>query len=298
MTLQQLIYFKEVADTLHFTKAAQNLYVTQSALSYAISALERELEVPLFVRESGKRVELTSFGRAMLPLTDRTLICIDDIENTIREMRNPMSGVVNIAYSYMNGWKFIPGMLGSFMRDNSSEEISLNFEINHKVARFEEEVVLGNIDLAFSCMSEMEGLKIVPVVRQELFVVLPRYHPLSDRSSITIDDIRDESLIGHHQGRNLDKWINEMYRVSGLKPNTSQYADDWTVQASLVALNKGIAILPRLPIEQDVVKMIPLDDPMNIRNVYMMWAENRKLPPAVECVRDYCLEYCKNLPLI
>lgn len=89
-----------------------------------------------------------------------------------------------------------------------------------------------------------------------------------------------------------------MYRLRGLKPNTAEYADDWTVQASLVALDKGIAILPRLPLEQDVVKMIPLDDPMNIRNVYMMWAKNRKLPPAVECVRDYCLEYCKSLALI
>lgn len=298
MTLQQLIYFKEVAETLHFTKAAQNLYVTQSALSYAIGALERELAVPLFVRESGKRVELTSFGVTLLPMADRALGCIDEIEDTIQKMRNPMSGIVNIAYSYMNGWKFIPGMLGSFTRDNSSREISLSFEINHHAAHFEEDVVLGNIDLAFSCMSELDGLTTVPIVQQRLYVMLPCNHPLSDRESIRIDDILDETLVGHHQGRNLDRWINELYRVRGHKPNTLLYPDDWTVQVSLVALSKGIAILPELPIERNAVKIIPLDDPMSTRSVYMMWAKNRKLPPAVACVRDYCLEYCKNLPLI
>ena len=55
MTIQQLIYFREVANTLHFTKAAQRLYVTTSALSYAISSLERELGVPLFCEGNGKK---------------------------------------------------------------------------------------------------------------------------------------------------------------------------------------------------------------------------------------------------
>ena len=55
MTLQQLIYFREVADTRNFTKASKNLNVTQSALSYSIISLERELELPLFIRSCGRK---------------------------------------------------------------------------------------------------------------------------------------------------------------------------------------------------------------------------------------------------
>ena len=68
MTLQQLIYFREVADTRNFTKASKNLNVTQSALSYSIISLERELELPLFIRSCGRKIELTSYGSVLLPM--------------------------------------------------------------------------------------------------------------------------------------------------------------------------------------------------------------------------------------
>lgn len=298
MTLQQLIYFREVAETLHFTKAAQNLYITQSALSYAIAALETELSVPLFIRENGKNIRLTSFGNVLLPLAEKTIDGFRDIEETIRMLRNPLSGVVSIAYSFINCNRFIPKMFSAFSTLPQFEELSVNFEINHKRIHFENDVVLGNIDLAFSCTKFTEGLEVMPFAKQELFVMLPPQHPFASRDKLTVEDISSEILIGYDQGRNLDTWIQKMFAAHGLKPNYEKYSLDWVEQLSQVSLGKGLAILPTLPFEPELVAKVPLDDEMHIRDIYMMWAANRKLPPAVEYVRDCCLNFFDKPPLV
>lgn len=298
MTLQQLRYFAEVARTLHFTRAAQNLYITPSALSVSVSSLEHELKVPLFLRENGRNVVLTRYGEALLPMAEDAIKCFENIETSMHDMRDPLSGVVNISYSYLNGYRFVPKMFSKFREENGFRDISLNFEINHTITHFEDDVAAGNLDLAFSCTPHTEGLTVVPFARQELYVMLSVHHPLADRESLTIDDIAGETLIGYDQNRNLDRRINEMFRVCGLKPNIENYQIDWFVQLSLVALGKGIAILPTLPFENDLIRAVRLDHPLHIRDVYMMWASSGKLPPVVEYVRDYCLNFFSEPPLI
>ena len=298
MTLQQLIYFTEVAETLHFTKAAQKLYITQSALSYAISALEHELNVPLFIRESGKSIGLTSFGRELLPMAKEVIGSIDAITERMNSLRNPMSGVVTVAYSYINGNRFIPKMFGSFASLPQFRDIAINFEVNHQRVHFENDVALGNIDLAFSCTKYTEGLEVVPIAKQQLYVMLPPYHPLASKKTIQIEEISSEVMIGYDQNRNLDKWINEMFPQHGLRPNIDSYSTDWMEQLSQVSLGKGIAILPLLHFDPEILRAIPLEDEMQQREIYMMWAANRKLPPAVEYVRDCCLHYYDTLPLV
>lgn len=298
MTLQQLNYFVEVAETLHFTRAAQKLYITQSTLSYAISSLEHELNVPLFVRESGKRIALTSFGAELLPMAKAVLNGIDDIEERMRELRNPMGGIVNVAYSYINCNRFVPKMFSSFARLPQFKDIAINFEVNHQRVHFEEAVVRGTVDLAFSCTQDTEGLEVRQFAKQQLYVMLPAYHPLAERASLRVEDIAGEVMIGYDRNRNLDKWINDMFRSHGLRPNIDRYAADWVEQLSQISLGKGIAILPMLRFEPGTICAVPLDDEMHVRDVYIMWSADRQLPPAVEYVRDCCLKFYDKPPLV
>ena len=82
MTYQQLVCFIEVKKTLNFTKAAQNLHVTQSALSYSIVSLEKDLGVPLFVRQSGQGIRLTSYGRSLYPMAEATAVAESKADKT------------------------------------------------------------------------------------------------------------------------------------------------------------------------------------------------------------------------
>ena len=291
MTLQQLIYFREVADTRNFTKASKNLNVTQSALSYSIISLERELELPLFIRSCGRKIELTSYGSVLLPMAEQAISSMEKIEETMRRIRDPHAGVVNIAFSYVNGWRFVPQMLRAFREEAPEDSISVQLNVNHTRNNFEEDVLKGSVDIAFSCLAQMEGLTTVPFAQQQLYAALPPGHPLAERESLTVSEIADEQLVGYHRGRNLDQWISQMFEKEGLRPNTIEYTDDWSAQITKVSVGEGISVMQKVPAAEDSVVFVPLRGDLSQRTVYMMWASDRKLSDAAEFARDYFLDY-------
>ncbi len=294
MTLQQIVYFVEVARTQHFTKAAQNLYVSQSSLSHSIQLLEKELEVPLFVRKSGKKVVMTEYADAFLPYCERILLEIDNSKQEIERMRNPMSGTVSVGYSYVNCATLVPDLFNQFYLDNDYEDITVEFFINHERIRLEEQAAQGKLDLVFSCTPGWDGLESVVVDRQDLVVMLPINHPLAQEKSVTVEQIKDEPIICYYHGWNLSNKVEEIFRESGYRPNFTHFTIDWSAQVAMVSLGLGIMISPRLPVDPHLVSVVELDHPLRSRDVYMLWPENRKLSPAAEYVRKYCLDYFRR----
>lgn len=291
MTLQQLIYFREVAKQRHFTRAADSLFVSQSSLSHAIRLLEEELGVPLFLRQSGKSVELTTYGETLLPSVDRIMAEIDRAKAEIDQLRDPDGGIVNIVYSYINGYNLIPRMLKAFRDDPRSAGIEVHVEINHGPRYFEKEMDTGKIDLTFSAGAHFEGLSSIPIAYQKLFVMAPADTPLAKLDSVTLEDLESQPQLMYTQGRHLHHWVQRMYDASGLTMNPLEFFEDWSALMAAVALGQGCVICPELPVDLSLVKVIPLDHPMNTRYIYMHWQEGVKLPRAVETFRNFCIEY-------
>ena len=291
MTLRQLKYFIEVSNTHNFTQASQNLYVSQPSLSHSIHILEQELNIPLFIRSSGKKVTLTNYGKAFLPYCEKIMTILDDGQNMLNQMRNPMHGVVNIAYSYINGTPLIPNMFNSFYEENSYDEIAIEFTVNHQRAVFEKDVLSGKVDLAFACTKSFEGLETKPIAKQELVVMLPKNHPLANEKKLSLNDIKDESIIWYYKDSNLYKWMNSMFQMNDLKLDINTNCTDWSSQISYVSLGLGISISPRLPVDLNLISIVELDHPMNQRFVYLLWAKERELSKAAEYVRQFCIKY-------
>lgn len=291
MTLQQLIYFREVARERHFTRAADNLFVAQSSLSHAIRLLEEELGVPLLLRQSGKSVELTPYGEALLPSVDKILGEIERVKSTIESLRDPAGGIVNIVYSYLNGQTLVPWMLKAFRNDPRSAGIEVNVEINHGPRYFEREMGEQKIDLTFSAGSKFEGLTSVPIAEQKLYVMLPADDPLAACGAVTLEQLENYPILMYTQGRHLYRWTEKMYEYSGLALNVRDVIEDWSALLNAVALGEGVVICPTLPVDERLVKVMPLDHPMNVRYIYMHYRSDVKLPRAVETLRDFAIEY-------
>lgn len=291
MTLQQLIYFREVARERHFTRAADNLFVAQSSLSHAIRLLEEELGVPLLLRQSGKSVELTPYGEALLPSVDRIMAEIDRAKNAIDQLRDPSGGIVNVVYSYINGYNLIPRMLKAFREDPRSTGIEVHVEINHGPRYFEKEMDTGKVDVTFSAGAHFEGLSSVPVAEQKLFACVPADHPLAQQDSVTLEELADQHLLMYTQGRHLHHWVQRMFEYSGLTLSPGEFFEDWSELIGAVALGEGIVICPRLPMDDELVRVVKLEHPMSIRYIYMHCQDGVKLPKAVETFRDFCIEY-------
>ena len=105
MTLQQIKYFIEVAQEKSFSQAADNLFVAQSGLSRAISNLEQELGVSLFVRGGNKKIFLTSYGESFLEYAKSAVETLDRAVAAIDKMRAPSAlwGEVRLGYAYLTG---------------------------------------------------------------------------------------------------------------------------------------------------------------------------------------------------
>lgn len=290
MTLQQLEYFLAIAREQHITRAAEKIYASQSTLSRAIQELEYELKVPLFLR-SGRKVELTSYGLAFMPFAQGAIDQLRLGRETIRTMSDPQSGVVNVSYAYINGFSIGPEVFNSFKTAHPDLDITIQFNISHVCRMTEDELSMGRTDLVFTNGLVGASVTGVPITKQELFIMLPVGHPLAKRSSLRLEDVEDEPLIAYGNGRFLSKWIEQMYQYSNIKPNYSESCPEWTAQLLQVELGQGMAILPRVAVNTDRIAVVPIDHPMNKRDIYLLWASNRDLPPAVKVVRDYCLDY-------
>lgn len=294
MTIQQLSCFIEAAYVQNFTKAAERLFVSQSTLSSSILSLERELDAALFFRNNGRSVTLTPFGEKLLPYAKNVLGGMDDISRLAAEEHDPLSGVVSIAYSYINGYELIPETFRDFTHEPQNESIVLNFDVTHNTRPTEERIISGEIDLAFNCTTGVEGVSTFPFAKQQLYVFVPAEHPLAGRASLSIPDIKDEPFINYHPASGLRQQILRMFSSRGLKWNEAQLYDDWASQMASISLGFGIGISPILPVDSKLIRIIPLDDPLAVRTVYMLWATERKLPAAVKHVRQYCMDQSKR----
>ena len=295
MTLRQLIYFQEVARCRHFTKAANNLYTSQSALSHAIMELEDELGVELFIRSNGKKVEISSYGIEFLKHVQKILKDIDSATDAIQEMRAPTSGVVNVAYSFVNGYQLIPRAILALQEDEIGKNIITRETINHGERDIEGELRDGSLDIAFTAASHFLNLRSEPIYIQTLHVMIPRSNPLSAKDSVTLKDLADESIIIYNKGRHMHRWILTMFETEGIMPNIEMFCDDWAVQMTEVALGKGIAITQPLPYDAELVTAVKLDHPMNRRCLYMHWAEGNIQKPAVRYAVDFYRNYFRKL---
>ena len=289
MTLQQLKYFIEISNTQKFTSAAQNLYVAQSSLSYAIHELEYELGVPLFARNLKKPVTLTEYGERFLPYAQNILNLIEEGAEELKSMNDPLSGTVKMGFFYCVANSEIPHIFRRFYDDNPDCNIFLDFDVNQGSGSIDDQLLLGKYDLIIATSESIKDCECEKIGQQKLKLIVANNNPLSQKEKVTLSDIEGESLLGINPNSNLDRWIREMYNHDGLKTDIT-YCPDWITQFGYVAMNYGVAVSPSMPMYKDYTVELELDHPMIWRDLHLFWPKNRKLTRATEFVRDYIIK--------
>lgn len=191
MELRQLKYFVKTAETLNFSEAARQLFVTQSTLSQQIRQLEQELGVELFLRDSHS-VRLTESGEHLLPGARRTLQEADSCFAQVSDLKQMLTGVLNIGITY----SFAP-VLAESVREFTRQYpgVKLNIvcrnmtEILDLLKRREVDFVL-----CFKPSVLDDDIESHTLFDTHLAVIVGRGHPLADRMSLTPEDLRPYAL--------------------------------------------------------------------------------------------------------
>lgn len=287
MNIRQLEYFISVAESLSFTKTAEKFYISQTAITQQIKALEDQLQVTLLTR-SKRQVKLTPAGNVFLNEARNIIKNIDDAVYRTQQVGNGFSGTLNLGI--MIGYE--KNKLPQYLKEFSNTYPNVSIDIHRDGETELLELVKNNVvDLAFVINPEDQPLnefKYKSVEMNSLIALLPIDHPLSNKSSIDLAELQHENFIfvketGDKYGQK--SMIQNRYREAGFVPNVVQRSNDISTILLMVASHMGISILPsfcvaRAMLESNVA-VVPIDEDKKRIEVVAAWNKSN-FNPALE----------------
>src|SRR5918992_4520164 len=198
MELSQLRTFREVAETLSFTRASQKLNLTQSAVSHQIKSLERELGEPLFIRAK-RGVRLSDAGQLALSYVERIIGEADALRERMRGDDHEPRGRVRAAAATQAFVHLFARLFESFMRDH--DRIELSFRTTVSTEQTVADILNGAADVGFASLPVYSpALQVTELFEDELGLVVAPHHKLAAAGEVDVDDMRRARFILFEQG--------------------------------------------------------------------------------------------------
>ena len=277
MEIRNLEYFLEVVRTKSFTKAAQNLFITQPTISRMIKNLEDELEVVLFER-LGKGVELTDAGRTILFQAQNIVSSVHSLSDELADVMQLKKGQIKIGLPPMIGANFFPQVIGQFNKTYPNIKVQL-WESGAK--RAEDDVANGNLEIGVTLLPVQEDVfQWFSFVQDKLSVVVHPSHRLAGKTSVSLLELASEEFILFNEDFLLhDRIINECVRV-GFQPQVVYESSQWDFISEMVAADLGVALLPGTicnQLDKQRLSVLPLVQPEIPWHLAVIWRKNRYL---------------------
>nr|WP_320025071.1 LysR family transcriptional regulator [uncultured Acetobacterium sp.] len=259
MDYQQLKYFQKLADIGNYTKAADELDLSQSALSRSILKLEEEIGAPLFQRKS-RGALLNRYGQIFLQSVNKAIGEIDEAKQAITNLVDPTQGSISLGFIQPLGSSYIPDLISAFQKENPGIKFQLNQDNTRNILNGVES---GEIDVGFCSPPEARaGISTLHIMDQELFLIVPKSHPLSNRKKIDLDELAGDSFILFKPESSLNDVIAKLFQDAGFRPMMSFEVYDERTVAGLVGANLGVALIPFFPgLDKQKVSQIPVGKP-------------------------------------
>lgn len=277
MDIQHLQYFVAVATHGNFTKAAQQLYVTQPTISKMVKSIEEELGVTLFDR-SGKQVKLTDAGKVLLGQAQNIIKSFENLSSELDDLMELKTGSIKIGLPPMTGSRFFPRVIQEFHKQYPRINVQL-FEDGAK--KIETDVGNGILDLGVVVLpTKDEIFHTFSFVNEQLMLLTHPNNPLSKKEVACLKDLEHEDFILFRKDFALhDRIITECVRT-GFQPHIIYESSQWDFISEMVAANLGIALLPETvcrQLDQSRVSIIPLIDPIIPWELGIIWRKDRYL---------------------
>lgn len=285
MDYHQLKYFQMLADIGNYTKAADALVLSQSALSRSIIRLEEEVGVPLFQRKS-RGVVLNRYGKIFLKSVNRALSEIDEARQEIANQVDPTQGTISLGFIQPLGSSYIPDLISAFQSENPGIKFQLNQDTTRNILTWIES---GEIDVGFCSPSEEnDGFSALHIMDQELFLAVPKSHPLSGRKQIDLNEVAGDSFILFKPESALHDVIDKLFQDVGFHPMMSFEVYDERTVAGLVGANLGVALIPLFPgVDTEKISQIPVGIPHCSVSNQMVYRKDGYISPVFEKFKTY-----------
>ncbi|OGI58524.1 MAG: transcriptional regulator [Candidatus Muproteobacteria bacterium RIFCSPHIGHO2_01_FULL_61_200] len=280
LTLRQLKVFESVARHLNYTRAAEELFLTQPAVSMQVKQLEESLGVALF-EQLGKRT-----------ITQQ----LDELEAVLNRIKGLSGGRLRISVATTANY-FIPTLLGTFSRRYPDVTVSLDVTNRETLLR---QLVENTVDLVIMGQPPAElDAEAQAFMENPLVVVAPPNHPLAREKKIPLARLQEETFLVRESGSGTRIAMERFFAERGMRLKTgmevgSNEAIKQSVQAGL-----GLGLLSRATIEQELTlkRLVVLDvaDFPIMRHWYVVHRRGKRLSAVAEAFKDFMLKEARAL---
>ena len=244
--LQSLV--KLIDCNFSVSRAAEELFVVQSAVSQHLKKLEDELEAELFIRRGKRLIGLTEIGEQVANHARATLASVSSIHAIGQEHINQDSGTLRIGCTHTQARYVLPPVIKAFNSAYSRVEVQIHQGNPRQLVEWASN---DEVDLSI-CTEELAGsrqLSNIPCYRWNRSLITPPGHPLLERKSISLEDLCDYPLVTYVYGFTGRQNFSETFNSAGLQPHVVLSAADTDIIKTYVAEQMGIGIIASMALE-------------------------------------------------
>lgn len=287
MDLLQLKYFQVTSKHENITRAADELFISQPALSKMIRNLEQELGVKLFDR-IGKHIVLNQFGKKFLRRVNQSLSALDQGIAEIREMKQDQIEIITLYVA-----------VGSMLLPRLVQEFRIDFpNIRFNLTQHQIQVRRGQA-YAFAITSEkMEGHQHIVLLEEEIMLGIPKAHPLSAMDQVALNDLEHEKFVSLTTGNSLRKTTDQFFANLKYEPDIVFESDDPATVRGLIQSGLGISFIPSVLWRQSVtdeITLLHISEPVCTRTIYLSWPDGVRFTDIERAFLDFIIKFFQEL---
>lgn len=293
MELDQLRYFLRVAERGNFTRAAEDLAISQPALSRSIQKLEDELGQPVFERKS-RSVSLTEAGTLLQSRAQQVLTILEDTKAEITD--DGESGRVRVGAIPTIAPFFLPELLREFSKDFPKATLIVQELTTDALLKA---CTQGEVDLAILALPiPAKYLEVQELFEEELLLVLPPEHPLVEKDKIRLTDVEPCPFVLLDEAHCLTDNIVSFCRQRSIQPVAVERTSQLAMVQELVSLSHGVSMIPAMAqqIDQSDRRIYrSLSGKKPTRKIAAVWNPYRFQSRLLQAFREHLLHYSRRL---
>ena len=266
LNFNQLRIFYHAAKNLNFTAAANELFITQPAVTFQVKSFEEYCNLKLF-KKKGRRVHLTDEGKALYEFAEKIFRFEKEIENAIDEMRELKRGILRLGTTKAYARYFMPLMITTFHKNFPNIKIQLNegssAEMIYSLADFKIEVAV------IAKAVEHPEVNFIPFSKEEMALILAPDHPLAQKKAISFKELEQEPFIMKENGSGTRKLVEEIFAKENCSPNILMETSNTEFIKQLVQRGEGVSFLVREAVASELEDKSLIEMPLKGRKFFL-----------------------------
>lgn len=294
-TFRQLQIFESVARLLSFSRASDELHLTQPAVSMQIKQLEDIVAIPLF-EQIGKRIFLTRAGDELYQHAKIIARQMRDAKEALDSLREGISGRFDIAIISTAKY-FAPTLLSRFCQYYPAVQLKLSVSNRAGIVQ---QLQQNEVDLVIMGQPPEDiGVTMIPFAQNAHIIVACAQHPLAERSTIAVTELAQEAFLMREQGSGTRELLERLLLSHGISPlPRMEMSSSETIKQAVIA-GMGIALLSehtvKLELQTGRLKKLAVDGLPILREWHLVHHRDKRLSPVARAFKSFLLEQAPAL---